>query len=75
MKLRPRWGRIDRRFDRVVEPAADVHAYSQLRRAESARIREIGDMVALGRPDEARKAFAAAIAISQELHTPGSEAG
>jgi hypothetical protein len=55
----------------VVSAGLDAHAYRQLRSAELARIREVGDRVALGRPEGAQRAFAWAIAINQELHVGG----
>lgn len=74
MKLRPSRRCGPRVPDRMVaEPGLDASAYRQLRRAESARIREVGDLVALGCRDAAQQAFVAAIAINQELHVPDRE--
>jgi hypothetical protein len=74
MKLRPSRRRNSAVPDRVVvAPTLEAFPYGQLRRAATARIREVGDMVAVGRPDEAQRAFDAAIAIDQELHVSGWE--
>jgi hypothetical protein len=58
----------------TLEVSENIASYPDLRRGLRRQLREVGELVEMGRPDAARDALRAAIAISAEVNLSQSEA-